>query len=71
MVVRLIRTREGEYEVVKTIDEPEMVVIPKAEHERLLEREGWLECLEAAGVDNWDGCYEAARIQRESENDCE
>lgn len=71
MVARLVRTREGEYEVVKTIDEPEMVVITKAEHDRLLERDDWLECLEAAGVDNWEGYYEAGRMYRQSENDCE
>lgn len=48
-----------------------MVSITVEEHDRLLEREDWLECLEAAGVDNWEGYSEAHRIRRESENDCE
>ena len=48
-----------------------MVTITVEEHLRLLERDDWLDCLEAAGVDNWHGCDVAAEIQRESENDCE
>jgi hypothetical protein len=31
------------------------VEIPRKEYERLLERDTWLSCLEAAGVDNWSG----------------
>ncbi len=33
----------------------ETVTIPKAEYDKLLEDQEWLECLNAAGVDNWDG----------------
>ena len=33
----------------------EMVTIPKAEYEALLEASAKLDCLEGAGVDNWDG----------------
>lgn len=33
----------------------EMVMIPKAEYEKLLKRDEWLDCLEQAGVDNWSG----------------
>ena len=33
----------------------EMVTITKAEYNRLLDNEFWLECLDVAGVDNWDG----------------
>ena len=40
----------------------EMVTIPKAEYERLLKSVEWLECLEAAGVDNWSGFDEARAI---------
>lgn len=71
MVVRVVRTREGDCEVVKTLEEPEMVVITKAEYDRLLDVDDWMDCLEAAGVDNWEGYDEAHRIRRESENDCE
>lgn len=31
------------------------VNIPRSEYEELLESRAWLEALEAAGVDNWDG----------------
>ncbi|WBF05261.1 hypothetical protein [Burkholderia phage CSP3] len=43
----------------------EMVTIPRDEYESLLTRSRWLECLEAAGVDNWQGIDEALRINRE------
>lgn len=43
----------------------EMVTIPREEYESLLTRSRWLECLEAAGVDNWEGIDEALRINRE------
>lgn len=43
----------------------EMVTIPRAEYERLLERSRWLEALEAAGVDNWPGCDDARDMLRE------
>ncbi|ULR75100.1 hypothetical protein JC1_28 [Burkholderia phage JC1] len=43
----------------------EMVTIPREEYESLLTRVRWLECLEAAGVDNWQGIEEALRLNRE------
>lgn len=33
----------------------EMITIPKKEYNKLQERDRLLSCLEAAGVDNWDG----------------
>lgn len=33
----------------------EMVTIPKAEYDALNDELMWLQCLEAAGVDNWEG----------------
>jgi hypothetical protein len=43
----------------------EKVTITKAEYDSLKDDADWLTCLEAAGVDNWDG-YEVARdIQRD------
>jgi hypothetical protein len=39
--------------------EEEMVTIPKAAYEALLEQSFMLEALDGAGVDNWDG-YEFA-----------
>ena len=47
----------------------EMVLITRAEYDSLLEDSEWLGCLEAAGVDNWPGYYEAGEIQRESRED--
>lgn len=41
----------------------EMVTIKKSEYARLIKREEWLECLEAAGVDNWQGIDEAIQIR--------
>ncbi|AEZ50844.1 hypothetical protein DC1_00026 [Burkholderia phage DC1] len=43
----------------------EMVTITRDEYDSLLTRSRWLECLEAAGVDNWEGIDEALRINRE------
>lgn len=43
----------------------ETVTIKKSEYKQLLKDSNWLACLEAAGVDNWQG-YDYAR---EMEND--
>lgn len=42
----------------------EMLTITKREYDRLLKDVDWLRCLEAAGVDNWEGYDEARAIQR-------
>lgn len=44
----------------------EMITITKAEYKRLKDRSFWLECLEDAGVDNWQGMEEAIDIRREA-----
>jgi len=41
----------------------ETVTIPKAEYDNLIEDRKWLRCLEAAGVDNWEGFDIAIDIQ--------
>lgn len=38
----------------------ETVTISKKEYDSLIKRVDWLKCLEAAGVDNWEG-YDYAR----------
>jgi hypothetical protein len=43
------------------------VEIPLSEYEQLKEDQAWLSCLEAAGVDNWDGWSFALQIKRERE----
>ena len=35
------------------------ITITKAEYDRLIYARDFLNCLEACGVDNWDGYYEA------------
>ncbi len=45
----------------------EMITITKAEYDSLVEASDWLECLNAAGVDNWEGMSYAFDIQRGEE----
>lgn len=47
----------------------EFVTISKAEYESLLEDSLWLECLNAAGVDNWSGIDYAHDLWREGARD--
>jgi hypothetical protein len=46
----------------------ETVTISKKEYESLKEDARWLQCLENAGVDNWEG-YDYARELLNEEND--
>lgn len=43
----------------------ETVTISKKEYELLLKSVEWLECLEAAGVDNWEGIDHAVSLRDE------
>lgn len=45
----------------------ETVTITKDEYDERLERDAWLSCLEAAGVDNWEGWDYAREMYREEE----
>ena len=45
----------------------ETITISKKEYESLLEDRKWLECLEGAGVDNWQGYDYAKELLNESE----
>lgn len=45
----------------------ETITIPKSEYDQLLEDQKWLYCLEAAGVDNWDGFDYAKDLLSERE----
>jgi len=47
----------------------ETVTISKAEYERLLEDSEFLSCLEAAGVDNWEGYSYAHEMMNEGEEE--
>ena len=49
----------------------EMITITLKEYNRLKEQVSWLECLEDAGVDNWEGMEEAINIRRERFGDDE
>ncbi len=46
----------------------EMVTILQVEHKRLLDRDAFLSCLEAAGVDNWDGIEYAKECTMKCDN---
>jgi PHD/YefM family antitoxin component YafN of YafNO toxin-antitoxin module len=45
--------------ITKTGDKS-TVVIPTEDYDKMIARLDWLDCLEAAGVDSWDG-YDTAR----------
>jgi hypothetical protein len=45
----------------QTAEVGEMVSITKKRYEQLLDRERLLRCLEASGVDSWEGYYYATR----------
>ena len=47
----------------------EMVTITKTEYERLRKRDNFLECLEVAGVDNWNGYDYAVEILKNESTD--
>ena len=46
----------------------EQVTISKEEYEKMQDKLHWLSCIEAAGVDNWDG-YDEAREMFKSEQE--
>ena len=46
------------------MDEDVPVMVPLKEYERLKKGSFWLECLEDAGVSNWEGMGEAISIRR-------
>ena len=48
------------------MSDEQMVTITKAEYDQLLEDQKFLECLQAAGVDNWEW-YAAAFAQCQEE----
>ena len=43
-----------------------LIVIPKKEYDGLLDDENKLNCLEGAGVDNWQGYDDAMELFRQS-----
>lgn len=49
------------------MSDKEMVMITKEEYESLLEDSAWLNALESAGVDNWNGYDYAREIYNEGE----
>ena len=55
-----------EKEMENTISE-EMITITKKEYDELLNQIRFLYCLEAAGVDNWDGYDYAQELRDEDE----
>lgn len=45
----------------------EMITILKPDYDDLVESQRWLNALENAGVDNWDGCDFARELYQEEE----
>lgn len=45
-------------------DGDDMITITRIEYNRLVDNDTWLDCLEAAGVDTWEG-YEDALLIKE------
>lgn len=43
------------------------ITITKAEYERLIEADAFLNCLDAAGVDNWPGYADACEMYEEED----
>ncbi len=46
--------------------EAKTVTISRRDFDQLIDRDEWLDCLEAAGVDNWSGYDVAVDISREN-----
>lgn len=49
--------------------ETKMISIPKEEYDDLIESRDWLNALEDAGVDNWNGCSFAHDLMQERKDD--
>lgn len=43
----------------------EDITIPRVEYDELIRRSELLNCLEEAGVDNWEGHHEAVKLYNE------
>lgn len=51
------------------MDTKETVTITKEEYEDLLDTQHFMDCLESAGVDNWDGYDWAKEQYREAKDE--
>lgn len=63
--VELVSNADG------SVDEVEMITIPKKEYDSLVEDSDWLSCLESAGVDNWGGIDYAYELKEEDKEEDE
>lgn len=50
---------------MKELMQEETITITKTEYEELLAAQRWVDCLEGAGVDNWEGYDEAVNLYQE------
>lgn len=50
---------------VTRISGGDTITIPRRQYDRLIDAQDKLDCLEAAGVDNWDGYGEAMELYEE------
>jgi hypothetical protein len=51
------------------MDGTEMVTVPFSKYESMVRDSEFLSCLQAAGVDNWEGYGEARGMMEEEEED--
>lgn len=56
---------ENDFVVDQSNIKPKMVSITEKEYKQLKEDSNFLDCLRAAGVDNWEGYEEAQRMLNE------
>lgn len=54
---------------MRVTNEPNMITIPLDEYEQLKKDQEFLQQLEAAGVDNWEGYSEAFRKHEDNKAD--
>lgn len=47
----------------------EMITITKEEYDELIQNYNFMQCLERAGVDNWDGYELAINMYQETEDE--
>lgn len=47
------------------MEEQQLTMITKKEYDLLVQRSNFLSCLEACGVDNWDGYGDAQEMMEE------
>lgn len=61
--------QENQMSVEKIAEAMDTVEITRKEYDRLVKDSEWLSCLEAAGVDNWEGYDYALEMLHEDDDE--